>query len=245
MTKNSFAGMGGHQGARPTTDIWLTPPALLESVGGSTSFDLDPCAPEARPWPTARHHYTATENGLIKPWFGRVWLNPPYQRPMIRSFLGRMAAHGRGLALIFARTETEHFARFVWPVCDALLFLEGRIYFHHADGSRAHKNAGAPSVFCAYGAEEADVLAGCGLRGAFVPLRVRAFVHGIDDTRTWREVISSWMKHRDGPTQLAELYRSFAAHPKAKRNPNYQAKIRQVLQQGPFERVGRGLWEAA
>ena len=33
---------------------WLTPPELLAKLG---QFDLDPCAPVNRPWPTATHHY--------------------------------------------------------------------------------------------------------------------------------------------------------------------------------------------
>ena len=36
-------------------DEHLTPPWLIQSVG---PFDLDPCAPIKRPWPTAKHHYT-------------------------------------------------------------------------------------------------------------------------------------------------------------------------------------------
>ncbi|MBG6211536.1 hypothetical protein IWQ49_006224 [Labrenzia sp. EL_126] len=245
MTKNSFAGMGGHQGARPTTDVWLTPPAVLDAVGGAGSFDLDPCACEHRPWDTARRHFAVSDNGLLQAWFGRVWLNPPYQTTLIRRFMARMAEHGRGLALIFARTETEHFARHIWPVCDALFFLEGRLHFHRPDGTRSEKNAGAPSVLCAYGVDDADVLAGCGLPGAFVPLRLRAFLHGFATVGTWLQEVSSFMRRRGGACHLSEIYRAFAGSEKAKRNPNYQAKIRQVLQSGPFDRVGRGLWEAA
>lgn len=238
----TFTAIGGHHSARAKTDVWLTPPELLQALGGSASFDLDPCAPEVQPWPTAQKRYTQSDNGLMREWFGRVWLNPPYRTDLIRRFMARMADHGHGLALIFARTETEHFAKFIWPKCDALLFLEGRLHFHHANGTRARKNAGAPSVLCAYGPDDADVLAGCGLAGAFVPLRLRAFVYGLSNEQTWRDVIQDWMAKQKGPAHLSELYRAFATHPKAQRNRNYQAKIRQVLQRGPFERVEKGLW---
>jgi hypothetical protein len=53
------------------------------------------------------------------------------------------------------------------------------------------------------------------------------------------------MRAQRGPIALADIYRAFAAHRKAAGNPNYQAKIRQVLQQGPFRRVSRGQWSAA
>jgi hypothetical protein len=82
----------------------------------------------------------------------------------------RMVEHGRGTALIFARTETEMFFEAVWRAATAALFLEGRLYFHRPDGKRAGANAGAPSVLVAYGAEDAERLRSSGIRGAFVPL---------------------------------------------------------------------------
>lgn len=41
------------------------------------------------------------------------------------------------MALIFARTETRMFFDHVWPKAQAVLFLEGRLYFHHVCGRRA------------------------------------------------------------------------------------------------------------
>lgn len=88
MTINRFAGMGGHQSARSETDTWISPPAIIEALGGVDSFDLDPCAAEGQPWPTARHHFTVVDNGLLQRWFGRVWLNPPYSIKLATRFLG-------------------------------------------------------------------------------------------------------------------------------------------------------------
>ena len=239
------AGIGGHHNGRSTTDVWLTPPYVISDLGGAESFDLDPCAPENRLWDTAKAHFTATDNGLCQPWSGRVWLNPPYRRSEIGKWLARMAGHNCGVSLIFARTETQHFCRFVWEACEALLFLEGRLTFHLPDGRLASKNSGAPSVLCAYGVDDADVLAGSSLPGRFVPLRLAGFVAGYEKSGTWLQEIKRWMDGCDQPVHLSDLYRAFAQSPKAKRNPNYQAKIRQILQLGPFERVGRGLWETA
>jgi hypothetical protein len=166
------AGIGGHHSPRAITDEWLTPPEVLAALG---PFDLDPCAPIVRPWPMAAEHYTIEDNGLSKPWHGRVWLNPPYGPPsVVGPWLARMAEHGRGIALIFARTETEVFFRHVWGSARALLFLRGRLHFHRTDGSRAKNNSGAPSVLIAYGAVDAHQLAACGLAGAFIPLAPHA-----------------------------------------------------------------------
>lgn len=162
--------MGGHHSPVSESEVWLTPPGIIEALG---PFDLDPCAcMEPRPWPTAREHFTTLENGLAQPWRGRVWCNPPYGGPAIlRPWMHRMADHGRGTLLIFARTETEAFHEFVWQRADALLFLRGRLHFHRPDGVRAAANAGAPSVLCAYGGEDAQRLAECDIDGRIVVLR--------------------------------------------------------------------------
>lgn len=242
MTAPLFAGIGGHQSARSRTDEWLTPPSIIDALGGASSFDLDPCSPIERPWPTARRHLTIEDNGLIQRWEGRVWLNPPYSSTVIGAWLGRMAEHDCGVALIFARTETDAFFRFVWESASGLLFIRGRLNFHLVTGERAIANSGAPSVLCAYGRRDAEVLAACPIGGQFVPLALPRSVAAVL-AATWAEVVTAWVREQDGPVRLADLYREFARHPKAARNPNFDAKIRQTLQRGPFRRVARGEWE--
>ena len=162
-------GMGGHHSSQSETEVWLTPPEVLAALG---PFDLDPCAVAApRPWPTAIEHFTRAEDGLKREWHGRVWLNPPYGGPsIVGPWMRRMAAHGYGTALIFARTETEIFHECVWGAATACLFLKGRLHFHRPDGERAENNAGAPSVLVAYGAGDAHALMVSGLAGKLVTL---------------------------------------------------------------------------
>lgn len=50
-----------------------------------------------------------------------------------------------------------------------MLFLRGRLSFRLPGGGRAG-NSGAPSVLIAFGKANADILAACGLAGAFVRL---------------------------------------------------------------------------
>lgn len=160
-------GIGGHErGYRGGTNEWLTPPEIVECLG---PFALDPCSPVERPWPTARTHYTVLDDGLSQPWDGRVWLNPPYG-PETGTWLRRLAEHGDGIALVFARTETEAFHQWGWDVADAMLFLRGRLRFYTAAGEPADGNAGGPSVLIAYGAVNAERLRICGLRGKYLPL---------------------------------------------------------------------------
>ena len=160
-------GMGGHQSAAMMKDEWLTPPHILKALA---AFDLDPCAPISRPWDMAFQHFTILDDGLSRAWRGRVWLNPPYGL-LAGRWLERLADHGDGVALIFARTETEMFFTQVWEKADALLFLRGRLFFCDTTGTPAKANAGAPSVLIAYGACNAACLEHCGLGGHFVRLK--------------------------------------------------------------------------
>ena len=157
---------GAQQGASRSSDVWLTPPAILAVLG---PFDLDPCAaPDPRPWPTAARHYTAADDGLRQPWAGRVWLNPPYSAAGI--WLQRLVQHRTGTALIFARTDTAAVQEHVLLQSTAVLFIRGRVRFHHPDGRRAADNGGAPSLLIAYGEQDAARLQASDIPGIYLPI---------------------------------------------------------------------------
>ncbi len=146
-------------------DEWLTPPEIINALG---TFDLDPCTPIKRPWDTAQKHYTKEDDGLTQPWFGRVWLNPPYGRETFK-WVRKLALHGNGIALIFARTETKGFHGEVWNKADGIFFFKGRLKFYYVNGVQANA-ANAPSCLVAYGAKNAKVLKSCALTGKFIQL---------------------------------------------------------------------------
>lgn len=160
--------MGSHQSARADTTTWLTPPHVHEALG---EFDLDPCA--APNWPTAKRHIVLPEDGFAAEWEGRVWLNPPYGQECW-AWLDKLAAHGEGTALIFARTETAGFVEQVWGKATAVKFLHGRLHFHYPDGTRAPANSGAPSVLVAYGNRDAAALYASSISGTYLRLREAA-----------------------------------------------------------------------
>lgn len=161
-------GMGGHQrGTRGLSDVWLTPPEIVKALG---PFDLDPCCPPKMPWPTAKVMFSLpADDGMVRPWFGRVWLNPPYGTET-GDWLAKLADHGNGIAIIFARTETTMFFEQVWNRADSLLFLRGRLNFYKPTGERGKINAGAPSVLVAYGEQNMKTLQACRIAGQFVAL---------------------------------------------------------------------------
>ncbi len=242
-TAPRFAGIGGHHSAKAGTVEWLTPPSIIAALG---PFELDPCAPVSQPYPTAARKFTRLDNGLIQKWRGRVWLNPPYTNGEIGLWLARMAEHDHGTALIFARTETEAFFRYVWERASGLLFMEGRINFHLPDGSRARGNAGAPTVLCAYGATDAEILAAAEIGGKFIPLVFpRSVLGAAIESATWRELVERVLREADGrPVDVADVWRAICGHPKAAGKRHGRAKVRQVLQQ-IGERVERGQYRLA
>jgi hypothetical protein len=235
-----------HEKPIGATGVHLTPRWILDGLG---PFDLDPCASDPRPWDCAATNYTEFENGLLLPWHGRVWLNPPFDRRSIGLWIGRMALHGHGTALVHARTDTKWFQH-IWDEATALFFFAGRIAFLRPTGepTRTAKgvvtDSGAPVVLAAFGPADADAVAFSGFDGRFVPLRLPIVVP-VTVSPTWAQVVCDWLRAERRPVSLAEIYEAFSRHPKARKNPNWQAKIRQVLQQSRARRVDRGTWEMA
>lgn len=147
-------------------DEWLTPPEIIKALG---QFDLDPCAPIKRPWDMADKHYTIEDNGLMKPWVGRVWLNPPYGRETFK-WMDRLSEHeGGGIALIFARTETKGFHRSIWDKAHSVFFFDHRLRFYHVDG-RKGGTANAPSCLVSYTEKDTLAIKDSGLKGRLVLL---------------------------------------------------------------------------
>lgn len=158
--------LASHEKANMRTDEWLTPPSIISALG---TFDLDPSSPIIRPWDTAKKHYTVYDNGLLKEWEGRVWLNPPYGTEMDR-WMNKMQFHNNGIALIFARTETAAFFDHVWYKASGILFIKGRLKFYTVAGKEANMTAGAPSVLISYNPDNAEILKNSGIAGRYIEL---------------------------------------------------------------------------
>jgi DNA N-6-adenine-methyltransferase Dam len=156
--------LGSHQSSVGQSQNHITPRWLLDLLG---PFDLDPAAADPRPWPCALTSYTEADDGLSKPWHGRVYLNPSFDRYIVGKWIERLAQHGHGTALLHARCETDWF-RLVWQHASAILFLGHRISFCRPDGSEQVHNSGAPPVLVAFGKFDAAHLRRSGIEGALV-----------------------------------------------------------------------------
>lgn len=147
-----------------TTDEWCTPREIINALG---QFDLDPCAPVVPLWQTASVMYNKNDNGLSKQWSGRVWLNPPYSRPLIEQFVKRLAEHGDGIALLFNRCDTAMWQDVIFARATAVKFLRNRIRFYRPDGSRGD-SPGCGSVLIAFGEGNAEILKSSPIEGKYM-----------------------------------------------------------------------------
>jgi DNA N-6-adenine-methyltransferase (Dam) len=157
--------LGSHQTSIGKTQVHITPRWIIEVLG---PFDLDPAAADPRPWDCAAVNYTERDDGLRQPWFGRVWLNPPFDRTVVPFWIRKLARHGCGTALLHARTETDWFEP-IWESATAILFMADRLSFYRPDGTRQPANSGAPPILVAFGSDDAERLKASGIPGAFVP----------------------------------------------------------------------------
>lgn len=109
-----------------TSDDYYTPPHIFDRLG--LHFDLDVCAPPGGiEWIPASDYYTQEDNALIAPWYGRVWMNPPFSNPT--PFVEKFIAHGNGVALV--PTSNGRWmgrlweANVAWVALDYLRFHDG------------------------------------------------------------------------------------------------------------------------
>ena len=115
---------------------WFTPAKYVEKarlVLGE--IDLDPASHVlAQETVRAGTFYTVAADGLEQPWFGRVWLNPPYARALLQPFVDKlMSAYASG-AVSQAILLTHSYTDLAWfhaaaRVAGAVCFPRGRIQF--------------------------------------------------------------------------------------------------------------------
>lgn len=227
-----------HEKSVGKTQEWLTPPEVIQVLG---PFDLDPCSPVDRIWDTAAHHFTILDNGLVRPWWGRVFLNPPYDRRVIGKWLHIMAQHANGTALIFARTDTEAFQTYCFNRAVSGLFVDGRIGFYLPNGKLPKNQSGAPSVFVAYSEYDAERLESSGIRGRHISFSKFCYVTMKEGT--WREIVARALAQLQGRGDLRAIYAIVKRNAPVKVGGNrfYQEKIRQTLQMH-FARVAPGVY---
>ena len=115
------------------SDECYTPAWILElaarAMGGP--IETDPAwSPRSLVRPTA-HAWTHHDDGANRPWFGRVWVNPPYSKPdpfMVRA--SEHAAMGRGPVIALVKLDpTTAWWAIAMRTAHAVVLLRDRVRF--------------------------------------------------------------------------------------------------------------------
>lgn len=124
-----------------TTVEWYTPHFIIEraraALGGT--IDLDP-ASHAVPqtWISADTYYTAAENGLARPWSGRVFLNPPFDATS--TWVQRLALAHQSNSVTAAVLLVNSAPGYVWWEhlwrTQSTVLLRNRLRFVREDGTQ-------------------------------------------------------------------------------------------------------------
>jgi hypothetical protein len=139
-----------------TSDDYYTPPFVFESLG--LEFDMDVCAPAGGvPWLPAKRSLSIIEDGLVTPWEGRVWCNPPYSYP--NPWINKFIDHGNGICLVQS-SKALWWIR-LWNEAGAIVALPPNIKF--VTGKGQSKGIFMPVVLAAMGSENIEALRASGL----------------------------------------------------------------------------------
>lgn len=145
-TGTEKAGTAAHVSENTGIPEWYTPDEYLDAARKALGeIDLDPASSAiAQERVKAKKYYTLEQDGLSKPWAGRVFLNPPYSSDLVGRFTGQLCESldsggvTAAVLLVNNATETAWFQEAA-EIATALCFPAGRIKFLDEDG-----NPGAP-----------------------------------------------------------------------------------------------------
>lgn len=123
--------MGTWESSKGGSDEWYTPRYVFDAIG--ETFDLDVAHPANCKTHVPTHLYYSSES-LSLPWFGFIWMNPPFGgRGSLSPWLDKFFAHGNGIALTPDRTSAPWF-RDAWDAADLALFTP-KMKFIRDDGT--------------------------------------------------------------------------------------------------------------
>ena len=134
-----------------TSDDYYTPPSVFEAL--NVQFDLDVAGPPGGvPWIPAIKTLTVVDDGLVTPWVGKVWCNPPFSN--IPPWIKKMREHGNGIALV--GISKSAWCTEAWKSADAVLLLPANLKFIRASGNS--ESILTTSVLLGYGADNVEAM---------------------------------------------------------------------------------------
>jgi hypothetical protein len=122
----------GIEQTQTTSDDYYTPKWIFDALG--LHFDLDVASP---PHPTSvpcDRYYTQADDGLASPWYGRVWMNPPFSN--IPPWVERWLDHRNGIALLPLSGACD-WTRRIWSSDASMLMIQETPKFER-NGKKVH-----------------------------------------------------------------------------------------------------------
>lgn len=131
---------GAHVAQNSGQNEWYTPAVIIDAARATLgAIDLDPAShPDAQELIQATRYHTREDSGLVRPWEGRVWLNPPYAQPLIGQFCAKLVHSYRSGQVTAAITLTNNGTETEWGqtllrAASAVCFPDGRVKFWAPD----------------------------------------------------------------------------------------------------------------
>jgi len=134
-------GLGGHsENKKSASQEYYTQRDLLYHLyvaNGHKPLDLDPCSPakgqQAPTYPFVLNHFTKDDNSLNQKWFGKVFVNPPFNNiePFFNKAWSELAAGNVESVVFFvpARIDQPWYMKYVEGFrCPNIAFTR-RVYF--------------------------------------------------------------------------------------------------------------------
>ena len=135
-----------------------TPAQYIEAARAVMGeIDLDPASNEiAQRTVRALEYFDQKTNGLGQPWHGRVFLNPPYNYPLVAEFIRKLISEHDAKRVTTAVLLTNNNTDTRWwheaaSGAAAVCFTLGRINFYKADGQITQPTNG--QTFFYFGAD--------------------------------------------------------------------------------------------
>jgi len=143
-----------HVGKNSGENEWYTPTEFVEAARAAMGgIDLDPATSKrAQKTVRAKRFYTKSDNGLSKKWAGRVWMNPPYSKELLPSFIERYLSFvesgdiEQGTVLVNNATETKWFQELADNAA-AVCFPKQRIRFLTPSNEKGHPLQGQAILY--------------------------------------------------------------------------------------------------
>lgn len=143
---------------------WYTPARYVDAAREVMSgIDLDPAScTEANQIVKAKMYYSEQENGLLYPWQGRIWLNPPYgstlgvpgrtgnseglTKPFVLKLIDEYERGNITQAVLCVTTDTD--AKWFVPLWSYLIcFATHKVMFHRPGQSNSGQFYGTCFVY--------------------------------------------------------------------------------------------------